>query len=382
MLPGFNHNVRFKNRVYHVQTEDIGLKIASVVTQVFLAGQVLALEKTSYQDLLDAGWGETDRVKRIRLRMQEQHKTLLKRVTEGVFETQVEALITDGIATADLPSSPPRPRSTPPERAPLGNPPSTRPAESPPTFAEAATIITDERTLRFEEDDFLSSLDAEVRRHIEATDPSLPPFDSSILPAEPPPILPQATPGPRTGTQPPRVVTRPPRIATQPPRTGNQPRLTSSMSNSPLRTRRPRPARDTLVDEPSPLLNSGLTPPPDARPAAGKARSNRPVRFRRPTSSTAVPPLEQDALRQASAEMGLPMPEEAGHSDPNATLLELDAVALKAKLAEQRAKLRRASEIAAEKWANSPASPATEPDPMPVNERSLDEVLLSYLDDE
>ncbi|MEL7372135.1 MAG: hypothetical protein AAFN74_24630, partial [Myxococcota bacterium] len=73
--------MRFNNRIYHVQTEDNGLKAASVVTQVFLAGQVLTLEKSSYSDVLEAGWAESDRISRIRQRMQDQHKALLKKVT-------------------------------------------------------------------------------------------------------------------------------------------------------------------------------------------------------------------------------------------------------------------------------------------------------------
>ena len=351
MLPGFNHNVRFKDRVYHVQTEDNGLKIASVVTQVFLAGQVLAFEKTSYRDVLDGDWNDNDQVAQIRHRMQEQHKALLKRVTQGAFEARVESLIRSDAAVAAAASSPPTPAVD------TGSITDDTPADPMPTFSEAATLVAQERTMRFEETDFLSSLDAEVRRHIEASDPSLPPFDSSILPAEPPPILPR------------------------------EDRPAASVSNTPIRTRRPRPSapRDTLLDERSPLARPG--PRTDARSAAAsEPRATRPVRFRRPASTTTNRPLEQDELRRASAEMGLPMPEEIGHGDPNATLLELDAVALKAKLAEQRAKLKRASERAAQKWASTVPTPAPRTDSqaerVTVTERSLDEVLLSYLDDD
>ena len=361
MLPGFNHNVRFNDRIYHVQTEDNGLKTASVVTQVFLAGQVLALEKISYRDVLDELPAENERIAEIQYRMREQHKTLLKRVTQGAFERRVETLIHEGVASPDAGRAPPRPTPT----ADVPNPPGEQTTDALPALAQAAqNTASDAATMRIEESDFLSSLDAEVRRHIEASDPTLPPFDSSILPAEPPPILPRthrATPA-----------------KTNPP-----------LSSTPLRTRRVRPAapRDTLVDEPSPLALKGTpTPNPilDRRsPPPAEPRPKRPVRFRRPASGTTVRPLEQDELRRASAEMGLPMPEEPGHSDPNATLLELDAVALKAKLAEQRAKLKRASELAAEKWVNTPP-PRTDSsaERVTVNERSLDEVLMSYLEDE
>lgn len=237
-------------------------------------------------------------------------------------------------------------------------------------YSDAATLITDERALELEESDFLSSLDAEVRRHIEATDPTLPPFDSSILPAEPPPILPR-THGPSTS-----ATTRTRRMRPPPP-----------------------PPPDTLVDEPSPLAATPMTPAEGRASAAGQ-RSVRTVRVRRPQSSAMIQPLEQEELHQRPTDVPMPVAEEPSQSDPNATLLELDAVALKAKLAEQRAKLKRASEIGAERWAASHPGlrPSSERDDRPegppsvgeqdanshltVNERSLDEVLLSYLDDE
>ncbi len=368
MLPGFNHNVRFNNRLYHVQTEDNGLRMASVVTQVFLAGQVLALEKTSYQDLLEGGRLEGKGSDEIRFRMQEQHKMLLKRVAEGAFEAQVDAILGPGApspVSAIVPTTPPfAPRLEQATTDPL------------PTFAEIGPSPAD-ATARIGDNDFLSSLDAAVRRHIETTDPSLPPFDSTVLPAEPPPILPRshAHPPSHVGSQAGRLS----RAASS----LDNPSLNPSLNDPPRARRvRPRGPRDTLVDQPSPLA-------PEERVISD--RPGRPVRFRRPASSNAVKPIEQDELRRASAELGLPMPDEPGHGDPNSTLLELDAIALKTKLDEQRAKLRRASEVANEQRANrsarpksgtgQPIQPAAE-SRVTVNERSLDEVLLSYLDEE
>lgn len=359
MLPGFNHNVRFNDRIYHVQTEDNGLKVASVVTQVFLAGQVLALEKISYQDVLEAGGEAKDRIAAIRLRMQEQHKTIIKRVAAGAFEEQVETLFSQSIDELEAAGTTVGP--TPVPTALLD-----RTTDSiPPTFAEAADLVSEEKTTRIDDSDFLSSLDAEVRRHIEASDPSLPPFDSSIMPSEPPPIPPQ----PSRPTS----------------------RINSSMNNAPLRTRRLRPPPVPGSNPRRPASAEPSPPSPTADTPADPNDSSAPrPRFRRPLSSTTARPISQrpnvsqDELRRTSAELGLPMPGEPSQNDPNATMLELDAGALKARLEEQRQKLRRASERAAEQWAldSKPTVSEAPTDKVTVTERSLDEVLLSYLSDD
>ena len=51
---GFNHNLKFGSRVYHVQTEDSGLPHAHYITHLFVGGNVLASMKTNYNDKADA----------------------------------------------------------------------------------------------------------------------------------------------------------------------------------------------------------------------------------------------------------------------------------------------------------------------------------------
>ena len=86
MRPGFNHNIRHLKWVFHVQTEDNGLALPYLVTQVFIGGHVLALERTSYQDILEENLAEEARNDAITSRMQTQHKRLLKSVVEGVYD--------------------------------------------------------------------------------------------------------------------------------------------------------------------------------------------------------------------------------------------------------------------------------------------------------
>jgi hypothetical protein len=89
MLPGFNHNIRYKEKVFHVQTEDNGLDDPDLVTQVFLAGQIVAIERSSYGEILVEGLEERARDQQIRLRMQDQHKRLLKNLVLGTYDAKI-----------------------------------------------------------------------------------------------------------------------------------------------------------------------------------------------------------------------------------------------------------------------------------------------------
>ena len=42
MIPGFNHNIKHKGRIYHIQTEDSGPKNPHIITHLFVGGNVLA----------------------------------------------------------------------------------------------------------------------------------------------------------------------------------------------------------------------------------------------------------------------------------------------------------------------------------------------------
>lgn len=79
---GFNHNVQFGPRVYHVQTEDSGLPHAHYITHLFVGGNIVASMKSSYVDLVDA---EPDLPKAVRILMEAQHKAMLKRLVSGEF---------------------------------------------------------------------------------------------------------------------------------------------------------------------------------------------------------------------------------------------------------------------------------------------------------
>ena len=83
---GFNHNLKFGPRVYHVQTEDSGLPHAHYITHLFVGGNILASMKTSYADRAN----EPDLAKTVRSLMEAQHKQMVKRLVAGEFNDRAQ----------------------------------------------------------------------------------------------------------------------------------------------------------------------------------------------------------------------------------------------------------------------------------------------------
>ncbi len=79
MLVGYNTNISYKGTVYHVQTEDSGVRNPHVITLLYDKGTILARKKTSYADIADA----PDFEERVRELMKAQHKTMIKELIHG-----------------------------------------------------------------------------------------------------------------------------------------------------------------------------------------------------------------------------------------------------------------------------------------------------------
>jgi hypothetical protein len=141
---GFNHNVKFGPRVYHVQTEDSGLPHAHYITHLFVGGNIVASMKSSYVDLVDA---EPDLPAAVRILMEAQHKAMLKRLVSGEFSEAAERVSTHyepgvlatgqtGPAAVNNARAAPPPRGTPApavaKPAPASKQPTPAPAKAPP----------------------------------------------------------------------------------------------------------------------------------------------------------------------------------------------------------------------------------------------------------
>lgn len=88
-LLGFNNNVRHKGRIFHIQTEDSGIKHPHIITHLFAdGGRILKTVKTSYAEHLDSeNIGET-----VRKMMQEQHKGMFTALRDGQFDGLIDTL--------------------------------------------------------------------------------------------------------------------------------------------------------------------------------------------------------------------------------------------------------------------------------------------------
>src|SRR2546430_319273 len=81
-VTGFNHNIKHKGKVFHVQTEDSGRNNPHIITHLFVGGNILASKKTSYADILNAE-NLADVVREL---MEEQHKEMLRNLINGVYD--------------------------------------------------------------------------------------------------------------------------------------------------------------------------------------------------------------------------------------------------------------------------------------------------------
>ncbi len=79
MISGFNTDIEFNDTVYHVQTEDKGLKSRLIVSLVYDKGTILASKRASYDDLAA---GEFDE-KELTDRLNKQHKLICAAIKAG-----------------------------------------------------------------------------------------------------------------------------------------------------------------------------------------------------------------------------------------------------------------------------------------------------------
>jgi len=79
MLVGYNTNISYKGTVYHVQTEDSGVRNPHIITLLYDKGTILARKKTSYAHVA----GDPDYKEKVRELMKEQHKAMIKELIHG-----------------------------------------------------------------------------------------------------------------------------------------------------------------------------------------------------------------------------------------------------------------------------------------------------------
>jgi hypothetical protein len=87
---GFNNNVRHRGRIFHIQTEDSGVRFARIVTHLFAdGGRIIKTARTDYAEHLE----KPDVAKTVRSLMKEQHRAMFTALRAGELDAQLERAV-------------------------------------------------------------------------------------------------------------------------------------------------------------------------------------------------------------------------------------------------------------------------------------------------
>ena len=138
---GYNHNVKYRGRIFHVQTEDSGPVNPRIFTHLYFGGTILASKKHEYDPAAPEDV--------VRALMQSQHKSILKELKSARHDDrittffaargeQLDGAVTAAVDALDLDAAPERPGDAGHALSPHSRTPSTT---SPPRrIADAATM--------------------------------------------------------------------------------------------------------------------------------------------------------------------------------------------------------------------------------------------------
>lgn len=86
-LLGFNNNVRHKGKIFHIQTEDSGVKHPRIVTHLFAdGGRIIKTTRTDYAEHI----GRDDMAEVVRGMMKEQHKAMFIALRAGELDVLLD----------------------------------------------------------------------------------------------------------------------------------------------------------------------------------------------------------------------------------------------------------------------------------------------------
>ena len=82
MVGGFNTNIRYRGRKFHIQTEDGGESNPQVVTLLYKGGAILSVNKQRYEK----GPADAERESAVRALMEEQHRDVVQGLKRGALD--------------------------------------------------------------------------------------------------------------------------------------------------------------------------------------------------------------------------------------------------------------------------------------------------------
>lgn len=86
MQIGYNNDVQYRGKTFHIQTEDRGNDAAEIESQIFHAGAILDTSIVSYQKVLDEEDDVDSQIARVRAMMGANHKSLYRKLTKGEYD--------------------------------------------------------------------------------------------------------------------------------------------------------------------------------------------------------------------------------------------------------------------------------------------------------
>jgi hypothetical protein len=152
-LLGYNNNVRHKNRVFHIQTEDSGVNHPHIITHLFMdGGRILKSVKKSYAEHV----GSEGMKEIVRGLMKEQHKAIFIALRDGQFDALVDPGAAAPAKAAAAPASvveavaevAPAPAEEEVPAVASGAPPTSPDPVRPPSSAELSPVTIDDAKRR------------------------------------------------------------------------------------------------------------------------------------------------------------------------------------------------------------------------------------------
>jgi hypothetical protein len=93
MITGYNTDVRYREKVLHVQTEDKGIGNPFIESVVYFGGQVVVSKRAGYSDLVSEGKGAEE----ISARMDHQHRMMIAAIRAGRLDGKLRELWGDAV---------------------------------------------------------------------------------------------------------------------------------------------------------------------------------------------------------------------------------------------------------------------------------------------
>lgn len=327
-LLGYNNNVRHKNRVFHIQTEDSGVKHPHIITHLFMdGGRILKSQKTSYKEHL----GNAKLQDLVKQMMKDQHKAMFKALRDGQFDKLLEDAVLSGSQSKMAAQ-----KSIPP-KAVEEAPNTTREPERAPPIKTSQELTLD--------------LDALDRAAAASADPYVP--TARDLPPPPPSVMRER----KTGD----------------PETGRYRALESSEERLPPSRPRTTPQKtERRSERPPPIARSDRPSPKSERPPpstrTGSKSNAPPVKSRPPARKSERPPASEHPVSVREENL-------VRRRDPRAEPSEVKPMPAAAK-GDPRFAPARPAAIFGQARPQQGSSIFGEDI---ISDKSLDEVILSYL---